>query len=139
MLDADGSAPIRAQGAYVSEEDVERVIDHWQRADILEKEKLRESAPWEEFMDSEEDGPDSLIEQAVEIIQQSGRASTSMLQRRLKIGYPRAARLMEELEVLGVVGSSQGGGRERDVLATPEEPESKPKKSEDNESDDGWL
>ena len=59
---------------------------------------------------------DDLVEQAIEILRQSGRASTSMMQRRLKVGYPRAARLMDELEDLGIVGPSQGGGRERDIL-----------------------
>jgi S-DNA-T family DNA segregation ATPase FtsK/SpoIIIE len=48
------------------------------------------------------------------------RASASLLQRRLRIGYPRAARLIDELEELGVVGPSQGGGRDRDVLIAPE-------------------
>ena len=49
------------------------------------------------------------------------RASTSLLQRRLRVGYPRAARLMDQLEELGVVGPSQGGGREREVLQLPED------------------
>ncbi len=49
------------------------------------------------------------------------RASASLLQRRLKIGYPRAARLLDQLEEMGVVGPSQGGGREREVLLDGEE------------------
>ena len=80
-----------------------------------------------------DDGPDSLIEQAAAIIQQTGRASTSMLQRRLKIGYPRAARLMEELEAMGVVGVAQGGGRERDVLDPSEGKEDNQKQKKDNQ------
>ena len=47
--------------------------------------------------------------------------SASMLQRRLRVGYPRAARLIDELEELGVVGPSQGGGREREVLWSPDD------------------
>ena len=47
------------------------------------------------------------------------RASASLLQRRLRIGYPRAARLLDQLEEMGVVGPSQGGGKERDVLMGP--------------------
>ena len=56
-----------------------------------------------------------MVNEALELLKQTGKASTSMLQRRLKIGYPRAARLMDELEDLGYVGPSRGGGRERDV------------------------
>ena len=63
---------------------------------------------------------DDLAEEAVELIRTTGRASTSMLQRRLKIGYPRAARLMDELEDMGIVGPSRGGGRERDILIETE-------------------
>jgi S-DNA-T family DNA segregation ATPase FtsK/SpoIIIE len=66
---------------------------------------------------------DNLIEQAIGIVRETGRASASMLQRRLRIGYPRAARLIDELEELGVIGPAQGGGREREVLPTPEEDE----------------
>ena len=51
----------------------------------------------------------------------SQRASASLLQRRLKLGDPRAARLLDQLEEMGVVGPSQGGGRERDVLIEPGE------------------
>jgi S-DNA-T family DNA segregation ATPase FtsK/SpoIIIE len=58
-----------------------------------------------------------LIEQAISIVRTSGRASASLLQRRLRIGYPRAARLLDQLEEAVVVGPSQGGGKERDVLS----------------------
>ena len=59
----------------------------------------------------------SLIQRATQVVKAERRASASLLQRRLQIGYPRAARLIDELEELGVVGPSQGGGREREVLA----------------------
>jgi S-DNA-T family DNA segregation ATPase FtsK/SpoIIIE len=64
---------------------------------------------------------DDLIEKAIELVRSTQRASASMLQRRLRIGYPRAARLIDELEELGVVGPSLGGGREREVLIGPED------------------
>ena len=54
-------------------------------------------------------------------MRESQRASASMLQRRLRIGYPRAARLIDELEELGIVGPSRGGGREREVLIERED------------------
>jgi S-DNA-T family DNA segregation ATPase FtsK/SpoIIIE len=64
----------------------------------------------------DEDSDDSLVDQAVEVVRSSQRASASLLQRKLKIGYPRAARLLDQLEEMGIVGPSLGGGRERDVL-----------------------
>jgi S-DNA-T family DNA segregation ATPase FtsK/SpoIIIE len=64
---------------------------------------------------------DDLIEQAIDLVRKEQRVSASLLQRRLRIGYPRAARLIDELEELGIVGPSQGGGRDREVLVDPEE------------------
>ncbi|RPJ49291.1 MAG: cell division protein FtsK, partial [Chloroflexi bacterium] len=81
-----------------------------------------EAPPWEELLlNPEDEDSDALVEQAVKIVRATQRASTSLLQRRLRIGYPRAARLMDQLEELGVVGPSQGGGREREVLEPPED------------------
>jgi DNA segregation ATPase FtsK/SpoIIIE, S-DNA-T family len=59
-------------------------------------------------------------------VRNSQKASASMLQRRLRVGYPRAARLIDELEELGVVGPSQPGGRDREVLWSPEDDEDEP-------------
>jgi S-DNA-T family DNA segregation ATPase FtsK/SpoIIIE len=67
----------------------------------------------EEMMHADKD---DLTTEAITLIRATGRASTSMLQRRLRVGYPRAARLMDELEDMGIVGPSRGGGRERDIL-----------------------
>jgi S-DNA-T family DNA segregation ATPase FtsK/SpoIIIE len=64
---------------------------------------------------------DGLVEKAIAIVRESQRASASLLQRRLHVGYPRAARLIDELEDLGLVGPSQGGGREREVLMGPDD------------------
>ena len=63
---------------------------------------------------------DDLINKAIEVVRETQRASASLLQRRLRIGYPRAARLVDELEKLGVVGPAQGSGREREVLLDQE-------------------
>ena len=62
-----------------------------------------------------------LIEQAISIVSSSQRASASLLQRRLRIGYPRAASLLDQLEEMGVVGPSQGGGKERDVFVSADD------------------
>jgi S-DNA-T family DNA segregation ATPase FtsK/SpoIIIE len=104
--------PLRAQGVYVTDQEIERIIAFWQKMASAEV----ETPPWEAILSEPEEGEDSLIEQAIEVVRQSQHASASLLQRRLRIGYPRAARLLDELEELGVVGPSQGGGREREVL-----------------------
>ena len=70
-------------------------------------------------IEPEENEDEDLIDKGVSIVRQSQRASASLLQRRLRIGYPRAARLLDQLEERGVVGPSQGGGKERDVLLGP--------------------
>jgi S-DNA-T family DNA segregation ATPase FtsK/SpoIIIE len=94
--------------------EVERIIAHWQK---VIQEPLEDTPPWEKLLnESAEAEDDGLIEQAISIVRQSQRDSASLLQRRLRIGYPRAARLLDQLEGMGVVGASQGGGRERDVL-----------------------
>ena len=107
--------PLRAQGVYVTDQEIERIIAFWQKMAVLEK----EAPPWEAILSEPEGGDDSLVEQAIEVVRQSQHASASLLQRRLRVGYPRAARLLDQLEELGVVGPSQGGGREREVLIDP--------------------
>lgn len=73
------------------------------------------------FAGTREGEDDGLIEQAISIVRTSQRASASLLQRRLRVGYPRAARLLDQLEEMGVVGPSQGGGKERDVLVSEDD------------------
>jgi S-DNA-T family DNA segregation ATPase FtsK/SpoIIIE len=107
--------PLRAQGVYVTDQEIERIIAFWQKMATVET----EIPPWEAILSEPEEGEDSLIEQAIEVVKQGQHASASLLQRRLRVGYPRAARLLDQLEELGVVGPSQGGGREREVLIDP--------------------
>ena len=107
--------PLRAQGVYVTDQEIERIIAFWQKMAAVEI----EAPPWEAILSEPEEGEDSLIEQAIEVVKQSQHASASLLQRRLRVGYPRAARVLDQLEELGVVGPSQGGGREREVLIDP--------------------
>jgi S-DNA-T family DNA segregation ATPase FtsK/SpoIIIE len=112
----EASAPVRIQGAYVDDDEIERLISYWQAEHSAEPEAAR--APWEDMLVRQEamGDQDEILEQAVELVKKTGFASASMLQRRLRIGYPRAARLMDELEDLGVVGRSQSGGKTREVL-----------------------
>jgi S-DNA-T family DNA segregation ATPase FtsK/SpoIIIE len=118
FLNPESGTPMRAQGVLVTDQEIERVITHWQK--VLPPGDPK-PAPWEELMNENQEGGDSLVNQAVEVVRGSQHASASLLQRRLRIGYPRAARLIDELEDLGVVGPSQGGGREREVLIGPDD------------------
>ena len=116
FLNPEMGSPVRAQGVFVTDMEIERVIAHWQK-NADENEAI---PPWEKLLtEPEENEDEDLIEKAVSIVRQSQRASASLLQRRLRIGYPRAARLLDQLEDMGVVGPSQGGGKERDVLLGP--------------------
>ncbi len=121
FLNPEQGTPIRAQGVMVTDMEIERLLDYWQKNSELPAEA---TPPWEKLLtEPDEDEDEGLIEQAVSLVKQSGRASASLLQRRLRIGYPRAARLLDQLEEMGVVGPSQGGGKERDVLASEDEDE----------------
>ncbi len=115
FLPPDAGSPIRVQGVWITDFELEKVVDFWQKANQPDADA---SPPWDAMLEKDAvlSDRDGLIEEAIKLVQQTQRASISMLQRQLRIGYPRAARLIDELEELGVVGSSQGGGRERDVL-----------------------
>jgi DNA segregation ATPase FtsK/SpoIIIE, S-DNA-T family len=116
FLNPEVGTPARAQGVMITDMEIERLISHWQKT----VEASTEAPPWEKLLtEPEENEDEGLIEKAVSIVRQSQRASASLLQRRLRIGYPRAARLLDQLEERGVVGPSQGGGKERDVLLGP--------------------
>ncbi len=116
----DASAPMRAQGVLISDQEVEKVLLFWQQS---QPQTESTPPPWDAMLADEEvtADKDDLVLKAMKIVRDSQHASASMLQRRLHIGYPRAARLVDELEELGVVGPSQGGGREREVLIGPED------------------
>lgn len=119
FLNPEVGSPVRAQGVMVTDQEIERLIAFWQKMSP----QTVETPPWETLLTEPEDGEDALVEQAIQVVRSTQRASASLLQRRLKIGYPRAARLLDQLEEMGVVGPSQGGGREREVLLEREEGE----------------
>jgi S-DNA-T family DNA segregation ATPase FtsK/SpoIIIE len=112
FLPPDAAGPIRSQGVMVTDQEVEKVITFWQKA----LPQAAATPPWEQMLEQEAvlADRDNLIQQAIQVVRETGRASASLLQRRLRIGYPRAARLIDELEELGIVGP--GGAREREVL-----------------------
>ena len=115
FLPPEAGSPIRVQGVWITDHELEKVVDFWQKSSQI---KAEDTPPWDAMLETEAvlSDRDGLIEEAIKLVQQTQRASISMLQRQLRIGYPRAARLIDELEDLGVVGESQGGGKERDVL-----------------------
>ena len=115
FLNPEAGAPIRAQGVKVEDSEINDVIAHWRQK---MPEAVSDAPPWEALLQAgkEEENSDKLVQQAIQVVRQTQHASASLLQRRLRIGYPRAARLIDELETLGVVGPSQGGGKEREVL-----------------------
>ena len=120
FLNPEVGNPIRAQGVMITDMEIERLVSHWQKSVEVDN----AAPPWEKLLaEPDENEDEGLIEQAVSIVRQSQRASASLLQRRLRIGYPRAARLLDQLEEMGVVGPSQGGGKERDVLVSPTDEE----------------
>ncbi len=121
FLSPETSATVRLQGVYVEDREIEALVEFWQK----EQGSLTESvtAPWEALLERQEmlEDRDEILEQAIELVRRRREASASMLQRALRVGYPRAARLMDELEELGVVGRSQSGGRTREVLIGEDE------------------
>jgi S-DNA-T family DNA segregation ATPase FtsK/SpoIIIE len=127
----DAPAPIRMQGAYVSEAELGRLVRYWITAGLggeatqpaqaqLEPMlppgiPLKQVPLWEEGADEDEE-LDPVFDEAVEIVREMHRASISLLQRRLRIGYTRAARLVDQLEEKGIIGPAQSGSQPREVL-----------------------
>jgi S-DNA-T family DNA segregation ATPase FtsK/SpoIIIE len=118
FLNPEQGTPIRAQGVMVTDMEIERILDFWQKNSNV---PVDDVPPWEQLLSEPDENEDEgLIDQAISLVRNSQHASASLLQRRLRIGYPRAARLLDQLEEMGIVGPSQGGGRERDVLVSDE-------------------
>jgi S-DNA-T family DNA segregation ATPase FtsK/SpoIIIE len=111
---SDSSKLVRIQGCFVSDEEIKRVVQFWQAE--AEADWLEEEPPWEELMEEHEE--DELLEEAIKIVKRYNRASTSFLQRKLRVGYPRASRIMDQLEERGIVGPLEDDGRSREVLVS---------------------
>jgi S-DNA-T family DNA segregation ATPase FtsK/SpoIIIE len=123
LLTASSSNPQRIQGPWVSEEEVRSVVAHWKRQRPMEvvagiEEVVGADGPRAGSADAGDD--DELLEQAMDLVVRSQLGSTSMLQRKLRVGFSRAGRLMDLMERRGVVGPSEGS-KARTVLMTPEE------------------
>jgi len=139
----------RAQGVMITDGEIRSVIKWWtENTDTRHKQQLdqpvpepvkpvpqpeatqtevpvEEEAPWEEVIqkDQPEDSDETLINQAIDLVRRSRRASASYLQRHMRLGYPRAAWLIDQLEARGVLGPAQSGGKDREILLDPPEPE----------------
>lgn len=119
FLNSDSSTPLRIQGAMVTDNEIDKIVTFWKKIIPLPQGDTEEVSPWENLVPSSDElNGDALVEQAVDMVRGMQKASASLLQRKLRIGYPRAARLMDELEKLGVVGPQNPGGRDRDVLVS---------------------
>ncbi|HUH98753.1 MAG TPA: DNA translocase FtsK [Anaerolineales bacterium] len=125
----DAAAPVRLQGVFVSDHEIQKAAEYWKSqaaasspyavtgapVDALpESVPLKQKPLWEEIESPE---GDPLLNDAIDIIRREGRASVSMLQRRMRIGYTRAARLMDVMEERGIVGPPEGNTQVRQVLS----------------------
>lgn len=125
-LPADAGRPERVQGAFLSDDEASVLADYWRRQAA---EHNQSPAPddatqpaiepgWElkEMPSDDFDLDDELLDKAEEIVREYGRASISLLQRRLRVGYSRAARLIDLLEEHGIIGQFEPGGKAREIL-----------------------
>ena len=128
-LPADAGKPERIQGAFLADDEAEKLIAYWRQEVTAHAAAANRGQPaaapppevepgWEitEHVSDDFELEDDLLEKAEEVVREYERASISLLQRRLRIGYSRAARLIDLLEERGVIGSSEVGGRSREVL-----------------------
>jgi DNA segregation ATPase FtsK/SpoIIIE, S-DNA-T family len=133
----DASKLTRIQGCYVSDAEIERLVTYWRNlagepepsvipgsplppegTPLVQKPLFNGMANIE---DEEEDEDDALLPEAIDLVYKQQHASVSLLQRKLRVGYARAARLMDLLEERGIVGPPEGPTHSRQVLAPPEE------------------
>ncbi len=115
-MSSDSSKLSRLQGCFVSDDELARLVKFWREKVITDLRVIAQEAPWKNMGDGKEGPDDALIVEAIELLRQYDRTSISFLQRKLGIGYPRAARLMDLLEDKRIVGADEGGGKPRAVL-----------------------
>lgn len=118
----DAAGPKRVQGCFVTDDEVRQIVKHWTDWYVSEvhagRAELIVTGPWERGLTRREflAETDPMLEDAIEFVVETQEASASIIQRKMGLGYPRAARIMDMLEELGVVGETVGGGKARKVL-----------------------
>lgn len=126
----DAPAPVRLQGVFVSDTEIQRLVDYWRTQAVTLREQsaasseagaadmlpaglpLKQAPLWDE----EDSGGDPLVKEAIDLVRREGRASITMLQRRMRIGYTRAARLIDTLEEKGIISPALPNSQVREVL-----------------------
>ncbi len=119
-LNADMSKPKRLQGAFVSEEEVQNVAEYLKADGEVEYDESiveKQSGGTLNMFGGRTDDQDPLYDEAKKAILEAGKASASFLQRRLKVGYARAARILDELEAVGIIGPADGA-KPREILSS---------------------
>jgi len=118
----DSSKLQRLQGCFVSDKELAALVRYWKNIRVAQEpippDGVVQQALWEEIEQANARAAqqDELLPRAIAIVQENKRASISMLQRRLRVGYSRAARLIDTMEQQGIIGPEQGGNRSREVL-----------------------
>ena len=123
---ASASKPLRVQGAFVSDSEVEKIVDFIKsngvatyNEDILEEIEKSNKSDGQIEKEAEEDDTDPLLMEAIDTVVEVGQASTSFIQRRFKVGYARAGRIIDQMEARGII-SGYEGSKPRQVLITLE-------------------
>jgi S-DNA-T family DNA segregation ATPase FtsK/SpoIIIE len=138
----------RLQGVFVSDKELNHLVRSWRGSPPPPERKPRElqgdpkdlvqQPLWEREIEkamASDNDQDELLEKAIAVVREQERASVSLLQRRLRIGYARAARLIDEMEDQGIIGADEGGGRARPVLVTQADDEADPTADEEETTD----
>ena len=133
----------RLQGVFVSDNELGRLVRFWKsmlptpereprgQVSQIPKDMVQQSL-FEDLARAEQNtNEDDLLEKAIAEVRAEGRASVSLLQRRLRVGYARAARLIDEMEDQGIIGPDEGGGRARPILITQEDDDADPTADEE--------
>lgn len=118
LMRPDSAKLGRVQGCLVVDEEISDVVNFWKQAVPSDGQPV--VPPWNGLMDKQDD-ENEIVNDAMDVLRGMRNCSTSMLQRKLRIGYPKAARLMEQLEDQGIVGPDMGGGQGREVLLNEDE------------------
>ena len=118
------NSPIRIQGSFITDDEIQRIIEFTKKQQgasyddslmKLDEAKLEGTSDSKETVDGSDSG-DELYDQIVDFVVKSGKASASLLQRKFKIGYNRAATMIDLLEENGIIGPATGNSKPREVL-----------------------